>query len=178
MLAGYETNMFHHLETIRLSSSASSVTFTNLGQYSDFQHLQIRLIARSAAGGSNSYIRIRYNGDDTVSNYARHIMVGNGSSVNSYASTGTTLTNIGLIPASGYTASAFGAHIADILDPFETTKYTTLRSIGGLATIEVDFNSILWMNTAVLTSIKIEDAGGSTLVAGSRFALYGLKARV
>ena len=171
MLAGYESNYFHHLETVRLSSSAASVTFSNLSRYSDFQHLQIRISNKSA--GINSQLYLKFNGD-SGSNYVIHELLGTGSNIESYA--GVSQSRIQLVqmpPTTGFTGG-----VVDILDPFETTKNKTTRMFSGQA--EGVFNQIrlgsgLWLNTSAITSITLE--GGVSISAGSRFSLYGLKAR-
>jgi len=179
-LAGYQTNMFHHLETVRLSSSASTVEFTNLNQYSDYQHLQVRYVVRSGLADVVDELFIYLNGD-TGSNYANHYLRSNGSAVQSNAFTSySKLYDAGnTITGASAPANSFGVGVLDILDPFETTKYTTTRTLGGSpysAAGYVALNSGLWMNTAALTSIEF-DLPSSTFVSGSRFSLYGLKVR-
>ena len=166
------------LETEILTGSQASVTFSSLNSTygADYQHLQIRVTARTDRSSALDFLNIRFNADDTLSNYARHLLVGDGSAVNSAASTGaSTITNIGAIAGNTFTANGFGSHVIDILDPFETTKNTTVRSIGGLASTEVNFNSILYIDTAAITSIKLQTYNGPNFVTGSRFTLIGLK---
>lgn len=167
------------LETEILTGSQASVTFSSLNSTygADYQHLQIRVAARTDRSNALDFLNIRFNADDTLSNYARHLLVGDGSAVNSAASTGaSTITNIGAIAGNTFTADGFGSHVIDILDPFETTKNTTVRSIGGLASTEVNFNSILYIDTAAITSIKLQTYYGTNFVTACRFSLYGLKA--
>ena len=45
---------FDLLETTTLSTSASSVTFSGLGAYSDYKHLQIRSVARDRSTDNSS----------------------------------------------------------------------------------------------------------------------------
>ena len=172
-LAGYETNMFHHLETIRLGSSAASVEFTNLGQYSDFQHLQIRATPKVTTADNALHIQVNA---DTGNNYYWHMLyTADGSTVGSYPSGATSSVRATYTPPT--TANIFAACVIDILDPFETTKNTTFRSFGGYATPRLGLYSGAWFNTNALTEIKLTAIAGSSLAAGSRFSLYGLKAR-
>ena len=176
MLAGIELNKFHHLETVRLGSSVASVEFTNLGQYSDYQHLQIRAVARSTRGSSTAdFAKITFNSDTT--GYARHALYGNGSSVLSFGL--TDIAGTPDFPAASSTANAFGAFVVDILDPFETTKNTTMRVFGGSASSpsQIMLESSLWIDTAAVNSMKFESGNSAGFVAGSRFSLYGLKVR-
>ena len=160
------------IETTILGSSAASITFSSLGDYSStYKYLQIRAVARKSDTSNEQ--RIRFNGD-SGSNYAYHFLYGNGSSVLSAA--GTNSSSIVNYPFAGsnFTANAFGAYVMDILDPYSTTKNTTIRQLAALATSEVQLSSGFWNNTASITSITLTSASGD-LVAGSRFSLYGLK---
>jgi hypothetical protein len=159
------------LATEILTSSQASVTFSSLGTYAaDYQHLQIR----SVAYGGYSYIR--FNGD-SASNYSAHYLRGNGSGVASgYATTSYPSGIVSLFLADNTTANSFAAQVTDILDPFNTSKYTTTRGLGGFASSDprIGLESGSWRNTASLTSIEIRQITGSFLT-GSRFSLYGLR---
>jgi hypothetical protein len=110
---------------------------------------------------------------DTGSNYARHFLNGNGSTVGAGAN--SSFTNM----FAGTTANAtstFGASIIDILDYTNTNKYTTTRSLSGADSNGsgfVQFFSGLWMNTAAVTTITI--TGDSNFDQYSQFALYGIR---
>lgn len=171
-LTGYESNYFHHLETVRLGASASSIDFINLARYNDYQHLQIRIIGRASVAAN---LQIQYN-DDTGALYSAHYLEANGSSVFSGASVNAIFGNCGVLVSE---SNIFSGMIIDILDPFDTTKNKTARSTYGAATAGSKWMGIasnLYRNTAAITSIKLI-VSGTTFVAGSRFSLYGLKAR-
>lgn len=181
MLAGIELNKFHHLQTVRLASSSASVEFTNLGQYSDFQHLQIRMVARcDDAGSSNARdLRIVVNAD-TGANYSSHNLRGAGGQVyaHSYVSQ-TSIVGMTLYPRPSNPADQHGAAIIDILDFSSDEKYTTFRWLTGAmpdGENGIIFGSGLWLNQNPVVSLKIFPHGGNT-ASGSRISLYGLKAR-
>jgi hypothetical protein len=74
-------------------------------------------------------------------------------------------------------ANQYGAMVIDILDPFETTKNTVIRALGGFASSEISLNSGVWLNTAALTSLTFSKYGeNGGYETGSRFSLYGIKA--
>jgi hypothetical protein len=76
------------------------------------------------------------------------------------------------------TANAFGVVVTDIADPFETTKNTTIKSLGGLyggLWRDVALRSGVWLNNSAVTSITLAPLVGSNFVTNSRFSLYGLK---
>jgi hypothetical protein len=158
-----------------LTTTEASVVFSNLGDYSStYKHLQIRMTARTTRAQNDDALFLRLNGD-TGSNYARHQLLGNGSTVSSTAGTSETSTGQNATAGTNTTANVFGAAVFDFLDVFNSTKNTTLRSFSGLA---ANFNQImlgsgLFINTASVTSISIEANGN--LLAGSRFSLYGIR---
>ena len=163
------------LQEIVLEDSAASVTFADLDQYaSTYQHLQIRYTARSADGGaSGTDTMVAYLNGDTGANYRGHGLYGTGSSVGSQVQRTNDLY-IGLAAGSSSTANAFAAGVVDILDPFETTKNTTSRSLSGNPTNFLQLMSGAWFNTNALTSIEIFIAPRN-IGAGSRFTLIGVK---
>lgn len=176
MLGDYESNYFHHLETVRLGANAASVTFSNLSQYSDYQHLQIRFAGTQVDIGGLDTMIMRIN-SDTGSNYAFHYLRG----INSTAASGAQATYnypyIGLMTGKG--GSEASAMVLDFVDAFDGTKYKTIKSFGGAAGTGdkgVGLYSAVWMNTGAITSILLAGMTGN-LATGSRFSLYGIKAR-
>jgi hypothetical protein len=178
MNAGYSFQDFELIESVFVASTTASVIFNNLNQYAtDYKHLQIRLIARGS--GATTAIRdlfIRLNAN-TGNNYSAHNLRGAGVSVSSTA--GSSLNIIAQEPVfvgNSNTANIFGAAIIDILDPFSTTKNTTVRTMTGFtaATSRVSLGSGAFYSTAAITSVTIFPDTDSIL-AGSRFSLYGIR---
>lgn len=173
MLAGYSGNAFHHLETVRLSSTTTQVVFSSLEKYSDFQHLQLRVVS---AGTTEASLHMHFNGD-TGANYAWHGLNGYNGSVNSFAYTGASYPYIAYARHIASTTQ-FTASVVDILDPFDSAKNTTIRSLTGTpqGTPWVRLQSGLWINQSPIATMRLWLENGS-YVAGSRFSLYGIKAR-
>ena len=168
---------FDLLETTTLASSASSVTFSGLDAYSDYKHLQIRAVVRSSRVDTNSFIRARVNGD-SGSNYAEHLLRGNGSVVSSDAGTSQTSIPFGYTPAASETSGIFTPLVIDLLDFNNTSKNSTFRTLTGYpsSTLNaIELRSGLWINTNAVTSIQLYDAFSQNFIAGSRFSLYGVK---
>ena len=164
------------LETQVLASSAASVTFTGLGSYTDYKHLQIRAVTRSARTAFDIDVpQIRFN-SDTGANYAHHQIHGDGSSVSSSSSVPDFQMQIGFTVGSN-TANAFGGLVTDILDFSSTAKNTTIRTMSGMlgtGYTRVQMRSGLYNSTSAITSLEIFNAFDN-FVAGSRFSLYGIK---
>jgi hypothetical protein len=159
------------IETSILTSSASSVTFSNLGTYSStYKHLQIRYTARTARAATDDDLLISFNGITT--DYYRHQLYG--GELSTAQSFGNVSRAVGFTTAANSTASNFGAGVFDILDAY-ATKNKTVRSLTGATDLNRIFlRSIGWFNTASITSIALSGASGN-LVAGSRFSLYGVR---
>jgi hypothetical protein len=159
------------ISTTILGGTAASVTFSGLGAYaSTYKHLQIRMTARlSSANAIDAYI----NGD-TGSNYAGHLLRGDGSSVASFARSSTSILQIA---DATNTANVFTGAVVDILDFASSTKNTTIRSITGDAGGQnySQMWSGLWNNTAAVTSIQLYGRASTTFQIGSRFSIYGIR---
>ena len=165
------------LETTTLATAASSVTFSGLGSYSDYAHLQIRFVARSTRVSTSSFVSMTLN-DDTTSNYAVHTLLGTGTDVYSSAdvSQNKVYRPVRITGASAATG-AFGLAVIDLLGFSSSTKNKTLRMLGGNAgtsQIAITLASGLWADTDAVTSIEIFDDYGEDFVATSRFSLYGI----
>ena len=176
--AGGGGGAYDLLETTTLATSASSVTFSGLGSYSDYAHLQIRAVVResSGAGGyTNSQLTLNA---DTGSNYSWHYLDGQGSSVSSvgYGSQPNVRLQ-SFSPGDGSPAGVFGSGVIDILDFNNGSKNSTVRALHGALTSTnkgIFFTSGAWYDTAAVTSISFA-IGDNSWVAGSRFSLYGIK---
>jgi hypothetical protein len=164
------------LETQILESSASSVEFTGLGSYSDYKHLQLRVLGRS----SDSFVAVggwMILNNDSSSVYATHNLRGTGSSVISQSGTSANRANLIGWLGNTATANAFTALVTDILDFSSTSKATTMRTLFGQTVSgsnEVELRSHLYTPTSAITSIELVPSG-SNFVTGSRFSLYGIK---
>jgi hypothetical protein len=172
-------NAYEWLETQILSSNTTSISFSNLNSTygSTYQHLQLRIVARTDRGDTDDFIMMRFNGD-SGNRYTSHNLRGNGNDVQS-SNPRKNYQNIEInaITASTQTANSFGAGIIDILDPFETTKNTTIRATMGLTGTYnfVGLVSGVWNSTAAVNTIFLDQVFGSVFVTGSRFSLYGLR---
>ena len=165
------------LQTEILTGSQASVTFSSLGDYaSDYQHLQLRVAARSDRVDNVDFLQVTFN-SDSAANYSLHYLRGSGSgSPSSLGLANQSHIWAGFLGTANHTADIFAPAVIDILDPFETSKYTTLRALGGVNSVEpnIALFSGSWRNTNALTDITL-DQFGSNFVIGSRFSLYGLR---
>jgi hypothetical protein len=159
------------------SGGSSSISFTSIP--STYKHLQVRLISRTnETGAGGSGIRIAFNSDGAT-NYAYHILRGDGSGIGVYSDVSQTSALVTYdLASNGEIAGMFGAGVIDILDYQNTNKYKTMRSLtgrdnNGSGAVAVD--SGLWMSTSAINSISITPNSGTAFVQYSHFALYGIE---
>ena len=164
------------LETFSVGTAVASVEFTNLNATygTTYRHLQLRITARQTGAFSvlGTSLRLGAPTVDTGSNYATHVLSGNGSSVSSSGSGSVTVIDTGVSPAASASANIFNGQVIDLLDAFSTTKNTTIRSFTGSATA-VGLWSGVWLNTAAIQTIFIRPA--TNYDVGTRVSLYGIK---
>ena len=169
---------FESIATVTLGSDTTYVEFTSIA--GTYQHLQVRWICRTdrSNSGAGDYLKLQLNGD-TGSNYAKHILYGNGSSAIGTGAASATVIDIERPADSGCSANVFGAGFIDILDYASTSKNTTIRSLGGFdnnGSGRIYLSSGVWVDTSAVTSLRLTVGGGSNLKTNSVFALYGIKA--
>lgn len=157
---------FELIDETVLTTSAASVTFSNLGDYSTiYKHLQIRVTAKNT---NTNWTYIRANGVSGTS-YARHELRGNGTSVTSAAS-----ANYDSYLA-GVTGTEWGGFVCDVLDAYSTNKNKTFRALSGWVGADgVQLTSGVFLSTNAISTLLISTQGGN-FVAGSTFALFGIK---
>jgi len=158
------------------ATSVPSITFSSIP--ATYTHLQIRYLVKSArAGNTLDELNLRMNGD-TGSNYAEHQVMGDGSTAQSQGVGSQNNIEIGEGWCGTTTAgSQFGVGVIDILDYVSTSKYKTIRALGGLdmnGSGRVGLGSGLWMNTSAVTSLTFF-AENANITQYSSFALYGIK---
>jgi hypothetical protein len=169
--AGGGGGSYESIATATGNGTASTVTFSSIP--STYASLQLRVLAKTAA---DTFFRIRVNGD-TTTNYSRHSVYGDGSSVgvqgnavalSSFASLGTVVNVGGTQPA---------ALITDFHDYASTTKNKTIREFSGSdmnGSGEIRLASSLWLNTDAINSITFFTAGDN-FSTGTTISLYGIK---
>lgn len=167
------------IQTALLSGSTSFVDFDVSGLSSVYRHLQICYVGRTARAAGTDPLMMRFN-SDSGSNYNSHSLYGSATTVGStYHST---------VPTYILAADAIGNAIDDsnrvsnafieILDPFNPNKFTTMRSLSGIAGNNdprvVALNSGTWRNTTAVTTIRMLTFSGSNFLNNTRISLYGV----
>jgi len=155
------------------AGTAASITFSSIP--TTYTHLQIRMSARTDFALSIPIdVYIEFNGDTSYTGYRNHRLKGDGATATAGTSASYDIHKI--TPAASTTASVFGGCVVDILDYANTNKNTTVRYLGGVdlnGSGNIVFGSVLWPFTTAVNQIKLLADG--SFVAGSKFALYGIK---
>ena len=182
MLAGNTTwnpwepqGAYDALATVTVpSGGAASITFAGIP--TGYKHLQVRCIARQSGAGTGQPLQLTMNG--VTSGYAVHNLNGNGSTAaaQGYANEAYIFLADQLATSSNPT-SVFSAWIIDFLDYANTSKFKTIRALGGFdanGAGRVALNSALLQSTNAITSMTFT-ANSGNLVEYSQFALHGIK---
>jgi len=162
------------------AAGSSQIEFASIP--STYTHLQIRIMAKlTDTANQGGYAGVRFNSDASSSNYTFHRLKGDGSSATAYSSgTGTFdwIVNERITSShSNFATEEHGVLIIDILDYKNTSKYKTVRNLGGYdsnGTGEILLTSGLWLNTAAISNIKVLPSAGN-FAQYSSVALYGIK---
>ena len=162
---------FEPIATATGTGSSYTISFTSIPQ--NYQHLQIRGVT-SRTGSTDFQYYIGYN-NDTGSNYAYHILYGNGSSAFASGSTSSTPT---LIARANTATNNVSPVIIDIHDYASTSKTKVARSFNGWdnnGSGEVCLVSNLWNSTSAITRIDLTVNASAYWSTATTFALYGIK---
>lgn len=164
------------IQTQTLTSTATSVTFSNIPQnYTDLKIVVSARNAYSGGGAANCYLTFNGNG----ANYSGKYMTGTGASATSAGNTGgTSVIYVGAIENNSWTASTFGN--LEVYIPNYTSsnnKSISWDSVteNNATTAYAQLGTGLWSNSAAITSITFtpESATGDW-VSGCTFTLYGI----
>jgi hypothetical protein len=172
MLAGnaaYDPAATWLIQRVAGTGSSGIITFSNIPQ--TYQHLQIRYFSRAAGA---SVLSMTFNGSGGT-NYARHYLLGTGTTVVASGAADTAQIYTGYA-ISSTNIGAVG--IIDIHDYASTTKNKTVRSFTGIEnTVSTDsdvrLSSGVWKDTSAITSITFTST--DNFATNATFALYGFK---
>jgi hypothetical protein len=166
------------IETKLLTTTTSSITFSNLGDYAaDYKHLQVRWTARSSSGNTFQDTLVRMNG--ATSGYASHYLNANGGGISSENQISSSRIYIfGGAIGGGAGSGNFGMAVMDILDSYTTSKNKTVRILAGRVVggqMGIHIGSGFLNSTSAISSVEVYPDGGHSWVSGCRFSIYGVK---
>ena len=160
------TPTYDLLDSVTLSSSSSSVTFSSIDQsYRDL------ILVSSINASATSYFYLRFNSDSS-SSYSTVNMGGDGGATNSFA---TTATQSYLNFYQSASTTEPNGSITQIMDYSQTDKHKSVLVRNNTASKVVEARASRWANTAAITSLSVTASTGN-FTAGSTFYLYGVAA--
>jgi hypothetical protein len=172
---------YDHLETVRLTSSSSGITFSGLNSYSDYKHLQIRYVnkANSNGGSGNIATTMRFN-NDSSSSYTTHFLRGSaGGSGDFYLNQSNIVISQMPVTFGSQNDNMFAATVVNILDFQNSNKNTTVESFcvsESYTDDDVILTSGLFEKTTAIDSINFKaDNGSGSFSTDSRFSIYGIR---
>jgi hypothetical protein len=176
--SGKAFGSFESIATAIVTTATPTISFTSIP--ATYKHLQIRGITRDARSVNVNTLNMRVgNGSiDSGNNYANHHLDGDGSTAVSGAAISNTAVGLMIEPGGSSTANAFSGYVIDIFDYKNTTKYKTVRALGGTNVVgsgNINIVAGAWMSTSAVTNIEFFNNGGFNFVQYSQFALYGIK---
>jgi hypothetical protein len=177
MLAGNSAYMppsYESIATATGTGSSSTITFSSIP--SGFKHLQLRGYTYGSGGGASN-ARITFN-SDSGSNYASHLIYGDGATVTATGAASQTFAWYSIYASSAGSANGIPVTIVDILDYGSTSKNKTIRALSGFdnnGSGRIYIYSGLWMSTSAITSIELKNEDASNWTTSTRYALYGIK---
>jgi hypothetical protein len=174
--APFDPSDFDSIATTTVGAGgATTITFSSIP--ATYQHLQIRVLARTNRSAGVDIMSMRMNGD-TGNNYSDHLLYGDGASLSTDRNTTYGKINIQRVASDNLSANIFSPFTIDILDYANNNKNKTVRYLGGYdanGSGRMVFGSGLWQNTAAITSITLEGLEyTSNYNQYSSFALYGI----
>jgi hypothetical protein len=166
------------LASVTISSATPSISFTGIP--TGYTHLQISGLVRTATSAVYDAVFMRINGD-AAANYFRHLILSDGTNTpQSYGYANESKLNVGYMAGNTAEANSFGVFVTDIVDYTATTKYKTMKSIGGqnnnsVGSAYVNMSSGAWANTSAVSSLTFYTESGSNFSQYTQINLYGVK---
>ncbi len=173
------TSSYESIASATGTGSSTTITFNSIP--ATYKHLQIRGIASDVYSGvhGTTVVLVQFN-SDTGSNYTRHSLYGNGSTVSAAGNANLTSMGINGGLTYGTATNVYAASIIDILDYADTSKFKTMRYFSGAdrnatdSSYYITLGSGLWRSTSAITSITLT-SNNDNFTTATQFALYGIK---
>lgn len=169
--SGGALGAFELIQTVELSSPASSIIFSSIP--SDFKHLHLRGTVRTNRGTGVDQLYVTFNG--ITSGYREWRLRQQSSTLTQSGSSGRTALEEFYVCDQAGPADAFSPFLMDLPDYTNTNIYKSAlyytsnqNSITALASGNIPTNN-------AITSIDIKPVVGTSINTTSRISLYGIK---
>lgn len=163
---------------VEYTSTGSGVGFNVPDDISSYTHLVYVANVRNNTSGAGFVFY--FNGDVGSGNYSYTWYTGEGSTPTSGRSTSQNYLNWSQTPSTADGDGIYGTHIFHITNinsggnPYRTVLYRGANDKNGSASGTTTMMALTWRQAASLSAITFGASGG-VFMAGSTFALYGIK---
>ncbi len=171
--------VYESIATVAVAAGNTVSTITFNGISSEFTHLQLRAIYRSASSNVyNAWFTGNLN-SDSGSNYTNYSLYSNGTTLGGGGSSYTALDGFSR-PGQDAGGPFYGTFIMDIPDYANTSKFKHTRHFAGaeinFSTTRLDAGIILnnYRSTSAITAVSFTGNQGA-FTEYSHFALYGIR---
>jgi hypothetical protein len=176
-----ESGAFEFISSVTATSQVSSFTFTSIPQ--TYTHLQLRCIGKTVTSSlyaQGLYLQFGNGSVETSSLYAYHII---GAYNNTQVADGTANTTqivvSGVFASNNAPSDNYGVGIVDFFEYSDTSKFKTVLGLGGTSTNSASRYDYVFQTSGVLRQTAAIDTikvyGATDMLAGTTFALYGIK---
>jgi hypothetical protein len=157
------------------NGTTNAFVFSNIPQ--NYQDLVCIFYTRSAQATSSVQNYIFLN-SDFANNYSGTILDGNGSTATSGRTSTIIASPVGWTSGASATSGIFGSQTTHLLNYSNTSTFKTYLSrsaadLNGSGYTRLAVN--LYRSTNAITTLQISNDGNNNYVAGSTFALYGIR---
>ena len=170
--------VFTVIQSTTLGDTAQSITMSSIP--SSYDHLYLTASTREGGSATGAYMEFRFN--DSSSPYSNTYLEAYHSSGHPITSRDTAVGDvIGLTGAGGMLADTFSSVIMWIPHYANTSngKQVFIQSLcpnsdNTAGRWFLRLTAGLWNNTAAISAIRMQGAGGPELVVGTSLVLYGI----
>lgn len=177
-----DNNAFNAIDTIFITTTSSSVTFSNIPNYYSHLYLSTALKDNSTAAFGADNVVMYFNGDSSKSYSRNYIRASGGTTTpdsgyvaNSFLNFGTAAKN-----TTGY-AEYYGYSWCEIFNYADSDKYKIIRAWFGLDAYgsaasygQIQLQTGVYEKFAPVTSITIYQENGQSFIPNGRISLYGV----
>jgi hypothetical protein len=162
---------YEPIATTTLGSNQANVTFSGItGTYTDLV-LIANHVGFTTTGAAAVYCRLN---SDTGTNYSATYLIGNGTAASSGRSSSDNRMIIGA--ANNGTGTGEATAIVNFMNYANSTTYKTVISRYSQAGRQVESDVGLLRSTSAITAIEYGTYSTNSMLSGSTFTLYGIKA--
>jgi hypothetical protein len=175
------TSTFTPLYTITTTSTVTEVSI-DISSFTDYTDLVMYIFPFEETADTNG-LRLRFN-NDTGSNYggnfqwARNVSAAGTGFDSSEEYSGDSIATAWYIAPGSTSQSTPTTFYIDIHQYRNTNLYKQVQIKARKSNSSAEFNTGIWKSTSAITSIQIRTSGGSgnRVVAGTKIAIWGIKA--